>query len=68
MTAPLKVKVLDKDASRVEISGARFKQVKLTIAERDITACFGCCARFSERLCEHLAPHCWQGWVFEKEK
>jgi len=66
MTAPISVKVLKQDFSLIEVSGVRYKQTELTIEERDRDACCWCCARLSERLCEHLAPFCYQGWVFDR--
>jgi len=65
MTAPIKVKLPYNAASFVEISGRLYVQKKLTIEERNQGACIGCCARLNLQLCEYLAPHCWQGWVFE---
>lgn len=64
MSTSVNVKIIRKDLSLVEVAGVRYKQVKLTIDERNKDACCGCCARLRERLCEHLAPFCCQGWVF----
>jgi len=59
-------KVIGPDFSLIDVGGVEYKQVKLTIEQRNKDACGGCYARLNERLCTYLAPYCYQGWVFER--